>query len=51
MRRTTLLIVAVLALALMLAAPAQAEPKTAITFAEVGWVSIRFHNAVAGTIA
>ncbi len=51
MKRTTLLLMTILVLALSLAAPAQAEPKTAITFAEVGWDSIRFHNAVAGTIA
>lgn len=28
-----------------------AEKKTAITFADVGWDSILFHNAVAGTVA
>jgi glycine betaine/proline transport system permease protein/glycine betaine/proline transport system substrate-binding protein len=32
------------------ALPASAE-QTAITFADVGWDSIRFHNAVAGVIA
>ena len=41
----------VLALTLAIGLTAGAEPKTAITFAEVGWDSIRFHNAVAGTIA
>ncbi len=40
-----------LALALSFGLSAGAEPKTAVTFAEVGWDSIRFHNAVAGTIA
>ena len=40
-----------LTLTLAIGLTAGAEPKTAITFADVGWDSIRFHNAVAGTIA
>lgn len=44
-------ILTALALTLTIGLTAGAQPKTAITFAEVGWDSIRFHNAVAGTIA
>lgn len=51
MRRTTMLFLTILVLTLSLSAPALAEPKTQITFAEVGWDSIRFHNAVAGTVS
>jgi glycine betaine/proline transport system permease protein/glycine betaine/proline transport system substrate-binding protein len=47
----TRLLVAALMLAALMAVPAQAEAKTNIVFAEVGWDSIRFHNAVAGTVA
>jgi len=45
--------IALIALALALMAPlgAAAEPKANIVFADVGWDSIRLHNAVAGTIA
>ncbi|NLG25631.1 MAG: ABC transporter permease, partial [Clostridiales bacterium] len=49
-RMTTILLV----LALSVAAAgmtAYAEPRTKILFAEVGWDSIRFHNAMAGVIA
>lgn len=54
------LLCALLAAALLTAAagcsnsgqsPGGAQQQTAITFADVGWDSIRFHNAVAGTIA
>lgn len=51
MRKTTTLLVAAILLIAALGLPAQAEPKTNIVFADVGWDSIRFHNAVAGTIA
>jgi glycine betaine/proline transport system permease protein/glycine betaine/proline transport system substrate-binding protein len=47
MKRMTRLLVAALMLAALMAVPAQAEAKTNIVFAEVGWDSIRFHNAVA----
>ncbi len=51
MKRTIYLLLAALMLTTALAAPALAAPKTQITFADVGWDSIRFHNAVAGTVA
>ena len=44
-------ILTALVLILTIGFTAAAQPKTALTFAEVGWDSIRFHNAVAGTIA
>jgi glycine betaine/proline transport system permease protein/glycine betaine/proline transport system substrate-binding protein len=50
MKRIAAMLIA-LALTLSIGLTAWAEPKTALTFAEVGWDSIRFHNAVAGTIA
>jgi glycine betaine/proline transport system substrate-binding protein len=50
MKRTAIMMITLM-LALSFGLSAQAEPKTAITFAEVGWDSIRFHNAVAGTVA
>ncbi len=50
MKKTAAILTALL-LTLSIGLTAQAEPKTALTFAEVGWDSIRFHNAVAGTIA
>lgn len=49
-RTTTILLAVVIAIAAMWV-PASAEPKTNIVFAEVGWDSIRFHNAVAGVVA
>jgi glycine betaine/proline transport system permease protein/glycine betaine/proline transport system substrate-binding protein len=49
--KKTLLVLIALIVALTIPTAAIAEPKTAITFADVGWDSIRFHNAVAGTIA
>ncbi|MEA5067919.1 MAG: glycine betaine ABC transporter substrate-binding protein, partial [Christensenellaceae bacterium] len=51
MKKLMMLTLAVLMLAASIAAPAMAEPKTRIVFADVGWDSIRFHNAVAGTVA
>ena len=50
MKKTLLALIALIVL-LTIPAAAIAEPKTTITFADVGWDSIRFHNAVAGTIA
>jgi glycine betaine/proline transport system permease protein/glycine betaine/proline transport system substrate-binding protein len=50
MKKTFAMMIA-LALALYAGLGAEAEPKTAITFADVGWDSICLHNAVAGTIA
>lgn len=49
-KRATILLAAAL-LALCFTTTALAESKTRITFADVGWDSIRFHNAVAGTVA
>ncbi len=51
MRRTTTILLAAVLLIATLVTPAFAAPKTNIIFAEVGWDSIRFHNAVAGTVA
>ena len=50
MKRTAILLAVVLAVAVV-GMPAYAESTTNIVFAEVGWDSIRFHNAVAGLVA
>lgn len=49
-RFKTILMTALLAL-LLTAAPALAADEAPILFADVGWDSIRLHNAIAGTIA
>lgn len=51
MKKLMMLTLAVVMLTASFATSAMAEPKTSIVFADVGWDSIRFHNAVAGTVA
>jgi glycine betaine/proline transport system substrate-binding protein len=51
MKRTMTILLAAILLIAAVGTPAFAQAKTNIIFAEVGWDSIRFHNAVAGTIA
>jgi len=50
MRKFTSTLLMLMLLTIFFAMPASAE-KTTVTFADVGWDSIRFHNAVAGTVA
>lgn len=51
MKRTTILMLAVLIIAALSLAPAGAASDDTIIFADVGWDSILLHNAIAGTIA
>ncbi|NLD02461.1 MAG: hypothetical protein GX674_04060, partial [Clostridiales bacterium] len=51
MKRFTILMLAVLITAAFAAVPAGASSGDTIIFADVGWDSIRLHNAIAGTVA
>ncbi len=52
MKKTTILLMTVLLLTMTMAPALTARAEqTTVTFADVGWDSIRFHNAVAGVIA
>ena len=51
MKRFTILMLAALMTAAFTAVPAGASSGDTIIFADVGWDSIRLHNAIAGTVA
>lgn len=51
MRKLTILMLTVAMMTVMLTVPASATSENNIVFADVGWDSIRLHNAIAGTIA